>query len=371
MKRICILLIACMILAFGMTAYGAAPSEAIQEGEQREVEGDTLKKTVILPAGELTSIPRYETEGNILYVLDEDSLLLRTVSTGSAEGADMVTVTKIIAGLPDNDLERIPMTEKQGEVSCDLLYVSYKVTEESKEGMPLKYEALCWYGGLSKYEVDYDAAWEATMTYTGHPIESNIQSTVVEYIYEYGNPPMINGNMGEESARLVNERQKTDPEDTGSTETVEEEEVPMAAAEEPEAESELAQEPDNINIGDETTPLGAPESGSIAAAMAGVVAGGIFIAVLGYVQFLTAPIYAAVFSGGYKRIGRIRLKYRKDHYTAVLSEYLAEKAEVGNYKIKVSPYIQNRSKAGIMDIKCPDGRTITRKLEEEVLFTVM
>ena len=136
--------------------------------ERKEDDNEKDKKTVILPAGELTSIPRYETEGNILYVLDEDSLRLRTVSTGSAEGADMVTVTKIIAGLPDNDLERIPMTEKQGEVSCDLLYVSYKVTEESEEGMPLKYEALCWYGGLSKYEVDYDAAWEATMTYTGH-----------------------------------------------------------------------------------------------------------------------------------------------------------------------------------------------------------
>ncbi len=368
MKRICILLSACMILAFGMTAHGAAPSDAVQESEKREVEGDTLKKTVILPAGELTSIPRYETEGNILYVLDEDSLRLRTVSTGSAEGADMVTVTKIIAGLPDNDLERIPMTEKQGEVSCDLLYVSYKVTEESEEGMPLKYEALCWYGGLSKYEVDYDAAWEATMTYTGHPIESNIQSTVVEYIYEYENPPVEIGNMGGESTRPVVERQEAAPAETGNTETVEEEEVPMAAEEE--TEPELTQAPEHINIGDETTPLGAPAGGSIAAA-AGAVAGGIFIAVLGYVYFLTVPIYAAVFSGGYKRIGRIRLKYQKDHYTAVLSEYLVEKAEVGNYKIKVSSYIQKRSKVGIIDIQCPDGKMITRKLEEEVLFTVM
>lgn len=358
----------CMVLAFGMTAYGAESSEVLTEGERREVDGDTLTKTVILPAGKLTSIPRYEAEGNTLYVLNEDSLRLRTVSTDFAEGADVVTVTKIIAGLPDNDLERIPMTEKQGDITCDLLYVSYKVTEESKEGMPLKYEAMCWYGGLNKYEVDYDAAWEATMTYTGYPIESNIQSTVVEYIYKYENlPPVVAGGGSVAARPVTSERQEVAPEEPAETELIEEEEIPMA--EEEEQEPEQGPAPENTNIDEEDTPLGAPDGISIAAA--GVVTGGILVAVLGYIYFLTAPIYAAIYSGGYKRIGRIRLKHEKDHYKAMLSEYLVEKAEVGNYKIKVSKYIQSRSKVGIMDIQCPDGRIITRKLEDEVLFTAM
>lgn len=379
MKKNCILMSLSLILLLGITAHGAEPSAVLQEREKREVQGDSLTKTLILPAGEITSIPRYETDGNILYILDEDSLRLRTVSTGFAEGADMVTVTKIISGLPDNDLERIPMTEKQGEISCDLLSVSYKITEESKEGMPLKYEALCWYGGLSRYEEVYDAAWEASMTYTGHPIESGIQSTAVEYIYEYRDRPGAAENGSGESERTIGGRRKEDSaetnetpetEDTEETELIGEETVPMAAGEEQELGQEPGQgRPEYKNIDDEDTPLGSPGRAAAIAA-AGIPAAGLLAALLWYLHYFTAPIYAAMYSGGYKRIGRIRLKRCKDHYAAVLTEYLTERAETGNYKIKISQYIQNRSRIGILDIQCPDGRTITRKLKDVVLFTV-
>ncbi|MCI9383551.1 MAG: hypothetical protein HFI24_05015 [Lachnospiraceae bacterium] len=381
MKRCWFLAGVFMVLAFGMNVYGA---DAWQEGEQRVVEGDVLTKTVILPAGGVTAIPRYEVDGNVLYVLDEDSLSLRTVRTDSAEGAELVTVTKVIGGLPDNDLERIPMTEMEGDVSCELLYVSYKVTEESGEGMPLKYEALCWYGGLSKYKVDYDAAWEAVMTYTGHPIESSIQSPVVEYLYEYRNPPVVNGTGGGEAVRNVLPGQGTalaegeggQMEETGTegTERVEDETVPMAAEDEtgrePEEEPEGEQDFGQFDIEDEAVPLGLP-GGAFAAGAAVVAVAGLLAAVLWYVFFHTAPIYTALYSGGYKRIGRIRLKYRKDHYVAVLSEFLTERAEIGKYKIKMSGYFRKRSRVGILDIECPDGRMITRKLKDVVLFSVI
>lgn len=384
MKKNCILISLCLILLSGMSAYGAEPSAVLQEREKREVQGDSLTKTIILPAGEITSIPRYETDGNILYILEEDSLRLRTVSTGLAEGADVVTVTKIISGLPDNDLEWIPMTEKQGEISCDLLSVSYRITEESREGMPLKYEARCWYGGLSRYEEVYDTAWEASMTYTGHPIESSIQSAAVEYIYEYieragtaengsGESERIIGGRRKETLTDTNEMPKTG--DTEETELIEEETVPMAAGEEQESRQETGQgRPEDKNIDDEDIPLGASgraAAAASAAAAAVILAAGLLAALLWYLHHFTAPIYAAMYSGGYKRIGRIRLKRCRDHYAAVLTEYLTERAETDNYKIKISRYIQNRSRIGILDIRCPDGRTITRKLKDVVLFTVM
>lgn len=382
MKKNCILISLCLILLSGMTAYGAEPPAVLQEREKREVQGNSLTKTLILPAGEITSIPRYETDGNILYILEEDSLRLRTVSTGSAEGADVVTVTKVISGLPDNDLERIPMTEEQGEISCDLLSVSYRITEESREGMPLKYEARCWYGGLSRYEEVYDTAWEASMTYTGHPIESSIQSAAVEYIYEYieRSGAAENGSAGIERTigggrkDILEETNETlGTEDTEETEVIEEETVPMASEETQESGRETEPgRPEDINIDDEDTPLGAPgRAAAAAAAVAGILAAGLLAALLWYLNHFTAPIYAAMYSGGYKRIGRIRLKRCRDHYAAVLTEYLTERAETDNYKIKISQYIQNRSRIGILDIRCPDGRTITRKLKDVVLFTVM
>lgn len=368
MKKIFILLGICIMLSFGMTVYGAEPTEALKKEEKREVNGDTLTKTMILPAGKMTLVPRYETDGNILYILDEDSIQIKTADTALAEGTKVVTVTRTITGLPDNDLMRIPMTEMQGKTRCDLLYATYKVTGTDEYKVPNEYEAFCCYAGLEKYSIDYDSDWEATMTYTGYSMDSGGSSGVTEYLYE------------QEIVSVQTERQKEKsvPADRDSQEETGEPEV-MEEIEEPEDELAIAEKegensPKTVTIEEEETPLAGPEKSS-SPASAGILMGvilllGILVFILAYVCFYTAPIYAAIYSGGYKRLGRIWLRRRKDHYEAILSEYLIEKAEIDRYKIKISRYIQNRSGANILDIRCPDGTIMTRKLAEEVLFAL-
>lgn len=378
MKKNCILFGICMMLIFGMRAFAAEPISPLETKERREVEGDTLTKTMLLPAGKVTLIPRYEEEGNTLYILNEDSIRMRSAGLDSSEGAKLITITKRITGLPDNDLERIPMTEKQGEIACELLYAIYEVTGESEQGMPLEYEALCCYGGLQKYAVDYDTAWEATMTYTGYAKESSIQSTAVEYVYEYEAAPFDVGSMRQEEEGENREILGNLSEETAGEETLEEvlqaepESRPEAEPEgrfDPEPESEQRNEPEITRIQEEETPLGAPGK-SLPFMFAAIAAGVVIAAVMGYLYFYTAPVYGALYGGGYKRIGRAHWKRHGDHYEVTLSAYLAERAETETYKIKVSAYIQNRSGAGVMDIRCPDGSVLTKKLRNEVVFTV-
>lgn len=64
------------------------------------------------------------------------------------------------------------------------------------------------------------------------------------------------------------------------------------------------------------------------------------------------------------------MKHQKDHYEAVLTEYLMEKGETQNFMIRVSKYLQTRSQTEILDIRCPSGDVMSRKLEKEVLFMV-
>lgn len=376
MKRNCILFGICMILIFSRRVYAAEPKGPSEITETRTVEGDTLTKTMLLPAGQVTLIPRYEEEGNTLYILNEDSIRMRTAGLESSEGTELITVTKTITGLPDNDLERIPMTQQQGEVACELLYAIYEVTKESEQGMPLEYEALCCYGGLQNYAVDYDAAWEATMTYTGYAKESSIQSTVVEYLYEYEAPLVETGSGWQEGAAVNRELMGELLEET-QEEEVPEEALPAEGITPPEREGELEQseeteqeaEPEITSIQEEETPLGAPRT-PLALILTGAVVGILLAVAVGYLYLYTAPVYGALYSGGYKRIGRARLKRRGDRYEAALSERLTEKAETENYKIKISGYIQNRSGAGVLDIRCPDGSIITRKLKDEIVFLV-
>ena len=51
MKRNCILFGICMILIFSRRVYAAEPKGPSEITETRTVEGDTLTKTMLLPAG--------------------------------------------------------------------------------------------------------------------------------------------------------------------------------------------------------------------------------------------------------------------------------------------------------------------------------
>ena len=160
-------------------------------------------------------------------------------------------------------------------------------------------------------------------------------------------------------------------------EEVPEEALPAEGITPPEREGELEQseeteqeaEPEITSIQEEETPLGAPRT-PLALILTGAVVGILLAVAVGYLYLYTAPVYGALYSGGYKRIGRARLKRRGDRYEAALSERLTEKAETENYKIKISGYIQNRSGAGVLDIRCPDGSIITRKLKDEIVILV-
>lgn len=235
------------------------------------------------------------------------------------------------------------MTVKQDGNTCELLYVIYTVTSWDEYELPEEYRAVCCYGWLEKYYVSYDSEWEATMTYIGYPIGGGLKSTLIDYVYDY-----------EELRNRVLREGDAGAEEGGNGEE---------EAAHTEGYGDLS------NIEEEETPLGGLK-GSNMAAIAGAAAGCALVAVLAYLYFLTAPIYAAVYTGGYKRIGRVRMKHQKDHYEAVLTEYLMEKGETQNFMIRVSKYLQTRSQTEILDIRCPSGDVMSRKLEKEVLFMV-
>ena len=340
-KRLCLCSLV-LALLLGTNVWAAEPSQTPAE-EDTGTAVDTMTKTMRLPAGQVTLIPRYEDTGDILYILGKGSIRIRVTGTGEAEGADVYTLTKTLTELPDNDLERIPMTVKQDGNTCELLYVIYTVTSWDEYELPEEYRAVCCYGWLEKYYVSYDSEWEATMTYIGYPIGGGLKSTLIDYVYDY-----------EELRNRVLREGDAGAEEGGNGEE---------EAAHTEGYGDLS------NIEEEETPLGGLK-GSNMAAIAGAAAGCALVAVLAYLYFLTAPIYAAVYTGGYKRIGRVRMKHQKDHYEAVLTEYLMEKGETQNFMIRVSKYLQTRSQTEILDIRCPSGDVMSRKLEKEVLFMV-
>ncbi len=309
-------------------------------GEREQEEYVTKEKTVRLPAGEVTRIPRYEEEGSLLYVLDESSIRVYPTGTAQAEGADVMTATRILKDLPDNDLERIPKTLSDEDTDAELLYVIYTVTGRDGYGQPEEYEAACCYGWLEKYYLSSDSEWEAAMVYYGRPREQAFGAPEIEYLYE----------------------------DTG-LEGFSEDRVPGQGNTLPEEEA------GNTGAKDGAKSMAKTEASPRAAELslwrniAALAAGGVLLVAAGYYYIPTASVAAALYSGDYERIGRVRITRRKGRYETALTEKLIERAETQRYRLKLPGYLRRRGEP--LDITCPDGSRITRKPEQEIFFTLL
>jgi len=280
--------------------------------------GKVTEKYLIKP-DEVKNIPKYVTVGNILYVLDEESVSIKPIETKELEGADVVTMTESADNLPDNDLKRIPFSVEKGGVSYKLLYVTYDVTDKDEYGIPIEYSAACHYAGLNTYKVFSDTAWEVVAGYTGYRSKEYVKSSEISYVYEF--------------------REEIEPE------------FPEEKPEEP-----------VLIISNE------PKTNILPIAVGA--AGGVFFVILAGLFFLTVPVYAVLGTGEYKFIGRMRLRRRKNQYEGTFREGLSEKGEFGNFMVKIPERIRKRSGIGMLEIKCPDGRTIRKRMQEQILFSV-
>lgn len=280
--------------------------------ESGSIPVDTITRTIALSSDELTNIPRYIKSGDITYVLNEGSVDIKATEFDTTQGTDAVTLSKTITDLPDNDLDRIPITVKKNGMEYELLHVNYTVNSTDEEGIPTGYTAVCRYGVLKNYDVSYEAGWEANVTYTGYRTEY-ISFSTIRYVYE-------------------------------SVEQIEEIQIDIPKATNTEKHT------------------------GIAAAAVGT-AGGILFVVLAGNFFLTVPIYTALGNDDYKYIGRMRLRKRRQQYEGILKESFLEKTESGNFMVKIPKRVQKRSNTGVLNIKCPDGTALRKAMQDKVFFS--
>lgn len=290
----------------------------------QEKDGDIRIETYALPNGETAEIPKYIDDGDTVYVLNEESIVVTPTEYGQASGADAVYTTVEMQDLPDNDMDRIPVTVKKDGHEWELLYVDYTPASYDAYGAPSEYNAVCTYGRLSDYSVTHETAWEATVQYQGYQASNYVTATDAVITYAYL-------EAAEEEPEVIQE-------------TPIETEVP-------------ATEPDVIL--EEPEKPGIPTAvviGTTAAA-----GGGIFILALYF--FLTVPLYAMTAKGKYRRIGRIRLQKDKEYYAANISEQAVRKAQVPSFMIRVPGKVKR-----VMKINSQDGTNLVPVINHKVTF---
>ena len=329
-------------------AEAAAAGEDVPEGVEAE---NRLMKVIPLDADTVTQIPKYIVEENITYVLDESSVVVEETESGTSEGANVITVSRKVEDLPDNDLERIRKTVQHEGITCELLSVIYEVEKEDEYGIPTGYSAVCEYGGLKKYSTSYPTAWQMTAWYD--ICETTDETVIVtgREEYEYVHVP-AKAEAGEEQGRVETEM-------TG--------EAGMQEKEEPFPEPEVKKisikqtpgEEDRKKIADIPVPLAAAASG-IGAVLPFIV----------WFSIVTVPIFTLKKEERYRYIGRIRLKKEEGMYTACLTKRLIARAEIPVFMIKLPEKIRKKTKAGMLQICCPDGKRILLTAGKEVHFTV-
>lgn len=275
-----------------------------------------VTETYPLNAGEVKSIPQYVTVGNILYVLDPNSLSVQTTVKENIEGSDVLTKETIVENLSDNDLKRLPLEIKEDGVTYELLTVTYTVTEEDEYGIPISYKAHCYYGGLKNYTVSNDTAWEVSAVYTGYRSKEYVKSSDIDYVYEL--------------------REELEPE-------IKVVEPTVTVTEEEEQKNYLLP----IVIGS---------------------TGGILFVVLGGILLTTIPVYAAMSTGDYRYIGRIRLKHRKEYYECSMGERISKRGETGNFMLKLPKRIQTNGNIEMLHVKTPDGAVLKKRVQTNVMF---
>lgn len=286
----------------------------------RRPTGETIEITemVSLPTEDVTLIPKEKTDGNIVYVLDESSLNLQVAEYGESEGTRQREYWVEIPDLPDNDMQHIETEMDKDGIHYVLTDVDYTVTDYDENGIPTRYTAKCKYEGAEPYTVSIPVRWQTPARYVGQEMEKYIRQTKIRATYSYF-----------ENAELPEPVLKTEE----KTENLLEKKFPVTA----------------IAVG---------------------TAGGVIIAVLGYFFVFTVPVYAVTAAGYYKRVGRAKVRHRKNHYAARISGYVCERAETNDYKIKIPKRVLRRSDLEIFEINCPDGAILQPKLQQEVKFRI-
>lgn len=333
----------------GMPVSGGTEEAAGEaSGEEKEEKSEKrLMKTIPLAADTVTQVPKYIVEQNITYMLDESSIEVKETERGSAEGADVVTVSKKVEDLPDNDLARIEKTILQEGVSCELLSVVYQVEEEDANGIPVRYSAACEYGGLKKYSTSYPSAWQMSAWYDvcDMPVNTVSGTDRGEYVNVSVKPAVqeveiVEGGEGQETQN-AGEEEAVKP-------SIKKFKITPSAGE---------------DAGEEDAEFPVP----LAAAAAGA---GITLPFIIWFGITTAPLYARKSAVKYRCIGRIRLRKQEGIYTAYLTKRLAGRARIPVFQIRLPGRIWKKAGGGILQIQCPGKKLITVTAGKTVGFTV-
>lgn len=325
----------------------AAADYQISEKEVRDVtliSGKRLMKTIPLDAEVVTQIPKYIVEEDTPYVLDESSIVVEETGKSSSEGADVVTTSRKVEKLPDNDLERIEKAITYEGIDCDLLYVIYEVTGEDEDGIPIEYSAVCEYGGLEKYSISYPSAWQATIWYDAYEITEGMEISLEQEEYEYTDRPIVRKTRKVQGENRAEEEEKP---------------VPKPEVKKFILKKITPKEEEKGKILDVVVPLAAAALGT-----------GLLLPFIIWFFVLTAPLFTLKKGEKYRYIGQIRLKKEESMYVAYLTKRLISKAEFPVFKIKVPEKVRKKVKAGVLQIHCPDGKRIVSVCGKEVKFTL-
>lgn len=311
-----------------------------------QILGKTLEKDIPLNAETITQIPRYIKEGDALYVLDEAGIKVEVTGYGSAEGADVITTSKKLEKLPDNDLARIEKVVAYEGISCELLYVIYRITAWDKNDIPKEYEADCKYGGLKKYSESYAAEWVAHVHYDAYELEEEGKKSLIQYEYEKRHTASVSGQAGEGSKEEAGEQEKK-PDDGRNKLMMQL--FPHQSEKEQKLRGFLF-------------PL------IILALLIGAVL--LFLFLTGLLSN-RASLYALTSSGKYKYIGQIRIRIKDSAYSACLTERIYGRAELPSFKMKLPERLFKKIKTGTLQVDCPEEKQLMLIPGREIFFTFM
>lgn len=316
-----------------------------------------LTKIIPLTSNETAQVPRYIVENGAAYVLDESSIVVEVTGNGSAEGADVVTFSKQVNDLSDNDLSGIEKKAVIEGISCELLSAAYKVEEEDGKGIPIRYIAVCEYGGLKKYSTSYPTAWRMTARYDLFEMPQEVVTVEMQEDYESGDTVERRVSGEAENGETENEEAENREAETGE----EEEKALYTNAGNSSFRMKPASEADMRRkvVDDLLLPL--------AAVTAGV---SVTVPFIVWVSMLTAPLFGMKKEGEYHYIGRIRLKGKNKMYAAYLTKRLLARAGIPVFYMKVPKRVWKNSKTGIVQIHCPGGKTAMATIGKAVHFTV-
>lgn len=327
----------------------AAVYEQTAEKEVRKetlIPGKRLVKMMDLNSEVITQIPKYIVENGTPYVLDESSIVVEVTGRSSSEGADVVTTSRKVENLPDNDLERIEKTITHNGTVCDLLYVMYEVTQEDEDRIPVAYSALCEYGGLDTYSKSYPSAWQATFWYDAYETVEGLE-VVTEQRYEHtekATGDAVKIVRGEESDKNKDK------------------EEPLPKPEEKRFELK------KIKPGEKEEEKSTVDF--LVLLVGGILGAGLILPFIIWFSILTAPVFALKRGERYRYIGQARMKKTESAYAAYMTEALVNRADIPVFKIKVPERVRKKVREGALQVRCPNGRWITLICGKEVGFTL-